>query len=388
MKNKQLEWREQEELLQQVVRVEGSCGDYSILRLSNGRYFVFDQTNLKFLVPSFGPLYTLPDDWKQWLKRGFIVITFPNIVATFSETPYDSEYYILHAKSKKFIAEGRGVEVEAYAFLEGRSDYFIAGNRSVGYAFFDKDGNQISGWYDKVSRLISSSSSYDIVEKDGKEAIFDKDNHQISDWFDQINDLDGLVVNQSPYYIAERNQKFAIFHKDGKQITDWFDWILPHGLPDGQSDYYVASENGKQSIFHKDGRQISDWFDGISDHYGLLAGKSSYYIAKRNWKYAIFHKNGKQITDWFDWVCSFGLVDGQSDYYIVRKDDVHYIFYYISKLGSSKMLGPFKEILDWGFVRYPWENVIGVEPLVGWRVMLTKKEVDNFLEEKEVENGR
>jgi hypothetical protein len=412
MTDKQLEWKKQGELLKQIVCVEGSCSNYSILRLSNGRRVVLDRSNLKFLLPSSGSLYTLPPNWKKWIKRGFIVIAFPRSLRY-------SRYYILNAKGRKFIAEGKEVEATADTFLEKQSDYFIAGNKYIGYAIFDKDGNQITDWYNEIGRfgLVSNESNYYIARKDGKEAVFDRDGNQITDWFDWIS-VNGLVSNQSPYYIANRYGKHAIFYKDGKQISDWYDWILPDGLPDGLSNYYIAARDGKYAIFHKDGRQVSDWFDDVYtdglvdgqsgyyivkkdnkkaifhkdgsrisnwfDHiysYGLVKGESDYYEAEKDSKYAIFHKDGKQITEWYNWIYFIGLVEGQSDYYVASTGKV----YYVSKRGSSKMLGPFKEIVDYGFIKDPSRNEIKVKTSTNQYVTFTKQEAEEFFEEKEIE---
>jgi hypothetical protein len=52
------------------------------------------------------------------------------------------------------------------------------------------------------------------------------------------------------------------------------------------------------------------------------------------------------------------------------------------------MLGPFKSIKDYGFIKDSFQNEIKVETLTDQRVTLTKQEVDDFFEEKEVEDER
>jgi hypothetical protein len=415
-----LEWKERRKLLKQIVHIEDRYGNYSILRLSDGHYAVLDWLNFKFLLSSSGRLYALPDNWKKWFKKGFIVVTF-------SKSLRNSKYYIFNVRDKRFIAEGSEVKVYADAFLEEQSDYFIAGNDHLGYAVFNKDGNQISDWFDEIEidGLLRYQPGYYKAKKDRKYALFHRDGYQVSDWYDWIR-AEGLIENQSDYYLAEQNYKYAIFHKDGRQVSDWFDYINSEGLVFGGSDYYVATKDGKEAIFYKDGQQISDWFDDISIS-GLIRGRSDYYVVKKDGKYAIFHKNGDQISDWFDWLLdTYGLICNESDYYIAMKNNKYAIFYrdgrqitdwfdqinpeglvegstdyyvaynfdktpqdykqitYIGKLGSLKLLGPLKAILNAGFIYHSLGNTITLKTLDGQTKIFTKQELNNFFEEREV----
>jgi hypothetical protein len=330
-------WKKREKLLKQVIRVEGSYGNYSALLLPNKRYVILDRSNLKFLLPSSGPLYTLPNDWKQWMKRGLIVVAFYKAF-------YFYKYYIFSTQDKRLIIKAR--EVEAYAFLKDESDYFVVKN------------------------------------DDSKEAIFDKNGEQISDWFDQIFS-GGLVVGESDYYVVRRNEKEAIFHKDGKQVTEWLNWIEPYGLVWGQSDYYIAVKDMKAAIFHKEGQRITDWYNDI-DEYGLVTGESDFYIAKKGGKAAIFHRDGRQISDWFDDIDEDGLVRGQSDYYLAKADK----FNYICKLGSTKVVGPYNDIFDHGFIKDPSRDTIRIKTLDNQQITLTKQEVEQLFEDKDAEDEK
>jgi hypothetical protein len=375
MKDKQLEWTKQEELLKQAVRVEGNYGDYSILRLSNGLHVVLDRSNFKFLLPLSGPLYDLSVDWDLWVKRGFIVVIFP-------ELHRDFRYYIFSIRNKECIIKGK--EVKANAFLEGRSDYFMVINNYFKDAIFDKNGRQITDWYGLIYQngLIKGESVYYVARKDGKEAIFDRDGNQVSGWYNYI-ETDGLVKGESDYYRAVENWKYAIFHKDGQQITDWFNYISKEGLVSGKSDYYIAKKGNKHAIFHKNGNQVSGWHSYIYAD-GLVFGQSDYYIAEENGKKAIFRKNGNQISDWFEWISETGLVSGQTKYYIGKRNTL----YYICKLGSSKMLGPLKSVNCYGLIKYPSQNVTRVVTSDDKYLALTKQEVDDYFKENEVENER
>jgi hypothetical protein len=197
-----------------------------------------------------------------------------------------------------------------------------------------------------------------------------------------------FLNGKSEYFKMEgKNNGFyeqAIFYKDGKQVSNWYDGISSAGLVNGESDYYIASKNWKYAIFHKDGRRISDWYDAIYPD-GLIRGQSDYYIADKNSKKAIFDKSGKQVTDWLNWVDPYGLVEGQSDYYVVREvNDLYYIY----KLGSKKVIGPFKKIMNYGFIEDPSQNSISVITSTGQQKILTKQEVDDYFEKKEMENER
>jgi hypothetical protein len=192
---------------------------------------------------------------------------------------------------------------------------------------------------------------------------------------------------------VSKDKKEAIFDKNGKQVSDWFDYIERYyDLVTGKSDYYIAKENGKEAIFHKDGRQISDWFDWFRI-YGLTRGESNYYIAVKDGKEAIFNEDGHQISDWYDHICRYGLVRGKSDYYIVfvqdaKKKGTKKETIYLCKLGSSKVLGPFKEIKRVGFIDSPSKDIIKLKTLEGRYKTFTKQELDAFFEEKEMEDEK
>jgi hypothetical protein len=369
---KRLEWKEQRKLLKQIVHIEGRYGNYSILRLSNGRHVILDRSNLKFLLPSSDHFYTLSDDWEQWITRGFIVVIFPT-------TSDNTEYYIFSVHDKRLITKGK--EVRAYAFLQGDSDYFMVKNGDLKEAIFDKNGNQISDWYFRIKPygLIDGVSDYYIVDENNKQTIFYKDGRQIAEWFDWVF-TDGLVSGQSNYYIARKNHKYAIFHKSGKQVSDWFDHIHEKGLVVGESNYYIAERNGEKAIFHKNGQQISDWYDYV-DSYGLINNRSDYCIVEKDDKEAIFYKNGYQVTDWFDSIYPVGLIDGKTKYYIGERNK----FYYIHKLDSEKSIGPLRNIKDYGFIKDLSENTISLITLDGQFKIFTKQELDNFFEEREDE---
>jgi antitoxin component YwqK of YwqJK toxin-antitoxin module len=378
MKDKQFEWKEQTKLLKQAIYMRGSYGNYGALVLPEGRFVILDRKNLKFLLPSSGSLYTLPGDWEKWMKRGFIVVALRRAFHLF-------KYYIFSAHDKRFIVKAK--EVKAYKFLESKSDYFVVRNDDLKEAIFNKNGEQISDWFDWISEygLTEGESEYYMANKNGKEAIFYKDGKQVTEWFDGVLSY-GLVKGQSDYYIAIKKGKEAIFHKDGQQITDWYSDIDESGLVKGQSDFYVARKGGKAAIFHKDGYQATDWFDSIYSN-GFVEGQSDFYIARKKGKAAIFDKSGSQISDWFDDIYSYGLVDGQTDYYLVKVDKL----FYICKLGSTKVVGPFDYIWDYGFIGFikdPSQNTIRIKMLDNQQKTLTRQEMDDFFEGKEMENER
>ncbi|MGC8735024.1 MAG: hypothetical protein ACP5RD_08390, partial [bacterium] len=97
-----------------------------------------------------------------------------------------NEYYIFSERDKRFITTA--IEFEADKFLEGKSDYFII---------------------------------RDVIDNYLKYAIFNKDGNQISEWFDEIKE-DGLVKGESEYYIAKKKGKYAIYYKDGQKVSDDF----------------------------------------------------------------------------------------------------------------------------------------------------------------------
>jgi hypothetical protein len=116
----------------------------------------------------------------------------------------------------------------------------------------------------------------------------------------------------------------------------------------------------------------------------FLNDRSDYFILETENGQAIFNKTGKRVTDWFDHVHLYGLVRGESDYYAVSKQGE----LYIGKLGIPKLFGPFKEVKDVGFFRLPAQSTVTFETLDGQQATFTKQEVEEFFEEKELEDER
>jgi hypothetical protein len=168
---------------------------------------------------------------------------------------------------------------------------------------------------------LREESNYYLATKYDKDAIFDKDGNRISEWYDRIWE-DGLVKGESDYYLVKElvnddYEQYAIFDKDGNRITkEWYDWISVEGLVKGKSPYYLARKNGKDAIFDKDGHMITpQCFDDIEID-GLVKGQSKYYKVYENGKYTIFDIDGNQILDWSDEIYSDGLLRGLTDYFI------------------------------------------------------------------------
>jgi hypothetical protein len=133
-------------------------------------------------------------------------------------------------------------------------------------AIFDETGKQISpGWYDEIysSGLIKGQSPYYKVKKGNRTAIFDKDGNQITKWFYRISSY-GLVSGESDLYIAnatKKDGKWAIFNKDGKMISpEWFDRIYEDELVNGQGHYFIACNDNNCAVYYKDGKKVSDDF--------------------------------------------------------------------------------------------------------------------------------
>jgi phage anti-repressor protein len=322
-------------------------------------------------------------------------------------------YYIFNAKDKRTII-GDVDDIFADSFIQEKSNYFIVEKQQLGQAIFDKDGNQISKWFDYIEKygLVEGRSDYYVARKNNKKAVFDKDGKRVTKWFKSIG-IDGLVDGQSDYYIAvNKDDKEAIFHKNGKRMSKWFKLIGRFGLVDGESDYYIAKNKyDKVAIFHKSGKRMSKWFNEINSHVGLVTGQSDYYIAVKRYldhgvrEQAIFNKDGHRVSDWIivpslpifnkdghrvsdgmlvifgileRFSSEYGLVEGKSPYYVTPKKG----YFYIHKVGSSKSLGPFVWIDDYGFIRDSSKNTIRVEISKGQYKTLTKQEVEQFFRRK------
>jgi hypothetical protein len=126
------------------------------------------------------------------------------------------------------------------------------------YAIFDENGNMISPeWFDYVDScgLVKGQSSLYLARKDeewemfdvygnliskernSKWAIFDKDGNQITDWFDYIYEY-GLLRGECDYYISCNGEECAVYHKNGQKVSDDFpeEYVM-------QSEKVVFNEN-------------------------------------------------------------------------------------------------------------------------------------------------
>ena len=358
-------------LLNKIQSITKTYDEYGIANLRDGSRVIFDRKNFNVLILKPFGRYDVPQLF-DWFKRGLFLVEAGECK------------YIIDSKSAKVVIKGH--EFKAPEFLAGKFDYYIVGNIKGKYAIFDKNGNRKSDWYNAIGLegLFSRQSDYYVAVKNGKVAIFHKDGKRITKWFDWVFS-DGLVEGQSDYYLVKKDGKQAIFHKDGKRLTDWYDYINVRGLVWGRTDYYIAGNNQKYAIFNKDGRQVTDWFDWIFSN-GFVDGYSNYYLVKKDNKEAIFHKDGYQVTDWYDWIDLVGLVVGKSKYYVVKDNQE----IYVGRLGSSKLLGPFKGFASWddwynyGSFFDPFSTTAIVYTLDGKEKRISKQEVEQFFEEKEI----
>jgi hypothetical protein len=241
-----------------------------------------------------------------------------------------------------------------------------------------------TGWLKRgflIVELRENSSKYYVIEARSNRVV-------VSGSY--IYNNKEFARGESDYFIVhDEQQGQAIFDKDGKQIADWFDRIYAYGLRQGSSDYYLATKDGKQAFFYKDGTQSSDWFDEIEAS-GLANGQSDYYIAKKDGKEAIFHKSGKQISYWFNWINPYGLVSGYSDYYVGSARGG----LYIGKLGSTRLLGPFKDIKVLESLDYYAPIVPRFNPSLtnaaytfdGREIIISKQEAEQFFGKEDIDH--
>jgi hypothetical protein len=436
--SREIKWILANLLVNKIQYPAKKYGNYIVTKFSDYGNILIDKRNLKALVSALDKPYFITEDFEKWLKRGFIVIAFlrKKPVDGFYEQAkysYKKRYYILDVKNSSIVFVGNDI-VESDAFLEGKSDYLILRNTQKQVAIFDKNFHQVSDWYEDIYSygLVRGKSDYYIARKDGKEALFHKSGKQITDWYKHVG-RSGIVYGESDYCIIENGTRKAIFDKDGNQLSNWCDEIDGYDFIEGKSNYYAIKENGKYAVFNQNMERVSDWFEyiylgitveknpdyykarkdnkeaifdmnghRISDWYdyiypeGLVDGESDYYIAVKNGKDAIFDRSGKQISNWFNWISIDGLVKGRSDYYIVEEDNKQIYnkkrrnirTKYVCKVGSSKLLGPFADILLWGFIYDPSSTSITVHTLDGKTLDISKTEVDQFFEGEDMNYER
>jgi hypothetical protein len=333
------------------------------------------------LVSSSNKEYTVPPNWIGWLKRGFFVVKFQEI---------GSKYYIIKAKSNRVVVSGLYIYNDE-KFTNGESDYFVINDDLQGRAIFNKNGKRITDWFDDIYLVDKKEGPTYYQARRGKGwAIFLINGKQISDWAEWFETSYGWFVGKSDFFVASRKKGYekAIFRKDGRMISDWRpeEKIYYKSLVDGKSDYFRVKEGSKQAIFDKNGSRITDWFSWI-DLTGLVQGQSNYYIASKKGKVAIFHKDGYQVTEWFDYIYPYGLVEGKSDYYVVKDRQKAYI----GKLGSSKLLGPYQDLVFWdqaGIISNPSITSITVHTLDDRKLDISKIDVEKFFAEGDMDHGR
>jgi hypothetical protein len=363
-------------LLHKVRNANGCFGRYCIAKSSDDGQVILDRVNLKMLVSSSNKEYTVSPNWIGWLKRGFFVVKFQEV---------GSRYYIIKAKSNRVVVSGSYI-YNSEEFTNGESDYFIVYDGQQGQAIFNKNGKRISDWFDDIYLVDKKEGPTYYKARRGKgRAIFLMNGKQISDWAESFETSSGWFVGKSDYFVASRKKGYekAIFRKDGRMISDWRpeDKIYCESLVDGKSDYFMIEHKGKYTIFNKDGFRITDWFSWINPT-GLVQGQSNYYIARKRGKEAIFHKNGQQVIGWFEVVYPNGLVEGKSDYYVARDRGK----VYIGKLGSPKLLGPYKDFVFWdqaSIISNPVGTSITVHTLDNRTLNISKTDVEQFFEEIE-----
>jgi len=131
--------------------------------------------------------------------------------------------------------------------------------------------------------IIKSGKYYDVIYYSAKYAIFDKEGNQVSDWFNKIGE-DGLIDGKSDYFWAEIFVRGVGVHEAlvhiKKGIVLEARYIRCRYLLNGSSEYFIASSGYYSAIFHKSGERISDWYKSIYE-YGLIKGDGEFYIAEK-----------------------------------------------------------------------------------------------------------
>lgn len=148
------------------------------------------------------------------------------------------------------------------------------------YGFFDKDGNEISGFvYDDVAEFnkgiakVRKGEFYGFVDKsgteiipciyeyatdlyrgnikvykDGKIAFMNKKGEVVFGWYDYIGNVDdhmSMIRNEGKYAFID--------DLSGKMITDWYDYL--EAFSEGKA---LVGLDGKYFYINKKGKKVSD----------------------------------------------------------------------------------------------------------------------------------
>jgi hypothetical protein len=174
-------------------------------------------------------------------------------------------------------------------------------------------------------KIIKSGKYYDVVCYSTKYAIFDKEGNQVSDWFNRI-DEDGLIDGKSEYFWAEVLVIGVGFHEAlvhiKKGVILEARYIRCRYLLNGSSEYFIANNGYYSAIFHKNGERISDWYKSIYD-YGLVKGDGEFYIAQKGMpnfveETLILDKDGNVILS-FQYECHVRRLDKNEVKFLLKK---------------------------------------------------------------------
>jgi hypothetical protein len=233
-----------------------------------------------------------------------------------------------------------------------------------------QNGQPIKGFWESMSfnlMLKSVKSFADLVENEQNLETFTE--------FAKFSPTEREIINLHAKLFGK---EYKPGQKDKEQIVDIFSShvkLFKKGFVIFRNALYSVKE--RKSIPDTSGfkKMVAEAF---------LNNESDYFIVEAEKGYAILNKTGDKVTDWFDYIYSYGLADGKTDYYVASKQQE----LYIGKLGNPNLIGPFKEVKDFGFVKDPTKNTITVETLDGQQTTVTRQEVEEFLKEKELEDER
>lgn len=233
-----------------------------------------------------------------------------------------------------------------------------------------QNGQPIKGFWESMSfnlTLKSVKSFADLVENE-------QDLETFTD-FAKFSPTQREIINLHAKLFGK---EYKPGQKDKKQIVDIFSnhvKLFEKGFVIFRDALYSVKE--RKSVPDTSGfkKMVAEAF---------LNNKSDYFIVETEKEYAIFNKTGERVTDWFDYIYSEGLADGQSDYYIASKQQE----LYIGKLGNPNLIGPFKEVKDFGFVQDPTKNTITIKALDDQQATITRQELEELFVEQELEHER
>ncbi len=192
----------------------------------------------------------------------------------------DSSLYRVK-KSERYALVSSGYQVTKwYDNIERyNKDYWIAEDNGR-YAFLNKYGAYVVGWYDKLW-IDPDYPEIILVEKNGKYGFYNVKKYYISAMYDSLVFSEGIAM-------VKLQDKYGFINLNGKQITNIeYDRATPF-----HNSIATVEKNHKVSYINPEGKLLIDWID---KDIIVKSPPPGLYLVKVGDKYGFQTINGRRV---------------------------------------------------------------------------------------------